>query len=183
MITPEMTIEDILNNFPAKSQRLAHEMASSGLSCVGCGAATWETLEEGMTKHGFSSSEITELTAHLNKILAEQDNPETITLTPAAAEKFSQILTSQNKTGYALRFGIKKGGCGGSEYIFDFSKNPSKEDMVFSSHGVDIHIEKALLEKLLGSCIDYVDSLMGGGFKVSNPNVKRSCGCGNSQIY
>ena len=178
-----MTIEDILNNFPAKSQHLAHEMANTGLSCVGCGAATWETLQEGMAKHGFSDHEIADLTTRLNAILAEQDDPDTITLTPAAAAKFQQILASQNKEGYALRFGTKKGGCGGSEYIFDFSKEPSEEDTVFKSHGVDIHINTRILEKLLGSCIDYVDSLMGGGFKVSNPNVKRSCGCGNSQIY
>lgn len=53
-ISRGMTIEEIFSRFPQKSQRLAQEVTNAGLQCVGCQAATWETLEAGMLGHGFS---------------------------------------------------------------------------------------------------------------------------------
>ncbi len=182
-ISRGMTIEDIFTKFPQKSQRLAQEMTNAGLSCASCQAATWETLEMGMLGHGFGEAEIEKLIDRLNGILEEEWDQETITMTKRAAEKFQAILKEEKKDGWALRFGDKPGGCGGYEYILDFSESASDDDQVFSSHGVEIHVKENMLSRLLGSEIDYQEGLMGAGFKVSNPNVRGSCSCGSSQSY
>ena len=183
MITRQMTIEDILTKFPQKSQKLAQEMTNFGLHCIGCSASTEETLEEGMRSHGMDEESIDELAERLNQILAEKTDLSTIALTPKAAKKFKQILEDEEKTGWALRFGEKSAGCKGLEYILDFSSKAQEEDQVFESEGIQIHVNKKSLDRLLGSVIDYVDGLQGAGFKISNPNVKCSCGCGNSHGY
>lgn len=182
-ITREMTIEEILSSFPHKSQKIAQEMTNAGLHCVGCGAATWETLEAGMLSHGFSEEDIDALVARLNNILAEKADLSTISLTKRAAEKYSGILADEGKAGWGLRFGDKAAGCSGFEYVLDYSEKATADDAVFTSHGVEIHVSKKMVDRLLGSEIDYVDGLNGSGFKISNPNAKGSCGCGKSQSY
>jgi len=184
MIAATMTIEEILSSYPAKSQKLAQVLTQAGLHCVGCGAATWETLEAGVLGHGMSDEDLTRILEGLNTVLAEEEAPvDSVTLTEKAAERFFQILKEEKKEGWALRFGDKPGGCGGYEYILDFSKEAGPDDVIYHCLGVDIHINKNQLPRLLGCSIDYADGLMGGGFKVSNPNAKGSCSCGNSQSY
>jgi iron-sulfur cluster assembly protein len=182
-ITKEMTIEDIFTRFPHKSQKLGQEMTNAGLHCVGCGAATWETLEAGMLSHGFEEKQIDGLVRRLNDILAEEVDPNTITLTPRAAKIFLRILKEEEKEGWALRFGIRAGGCSGYEYILDYSQNPKDDDDVFTSQDIKIHVNKQMVERLIGCEIDYVEGLQGAGFKISNPNAKGGCGCGKSQSY
>lgn len=179
----EMTIEEIFSRFPGKSQKLGQEMTNRGLHCVGCGAATWETLEAGMLSHGFTESDIDEMVERLNAILAEKTDLSTISMTKRAAEKFRKILEEEGKAGWGLRFGDRAAGCSGFEYVLDYSEKAEEEDQVFPSHGVDIHVHNALVSRLLGSEIDFVDGLNGSGFKISNPNAKGSCGCGKSQSY
>jgi iron-sulfur cluster assembly accessory protein len=181
-----MTIEEILSSFPMRAQKLSQEITNAGLHCVGCSAATWETLEAGMMGHGKEEEEIDYLVGRLNELLKEQEaeyDPETITLTKRAAEKFKQVLKEDGKEGFALRFGDRLAGCSGFEYILDYSDKASDEDMVFSSNGIEIHVDKASVGRLVGSVIDYVDGLQGAGFKISNPNAKSSCGCGTSHGY
>jgi iron-sulfur cluster assembly protein len=182
-ITKETTIDEIFAKHPQKSQRLAQEMTNAGLHCVGCQAATWETLEVGMLSHGFEEQEIASLVRRLNEIVAEEVDGTTISLTKRAAEKFKQVLAEEKKTGWALRFADKPGGCGGFEYLLDFSEKAKKEDQVFHSHGIEIHVNQKALPRLMGCQIDYLEGLMGSGFKITNPNVKGSCSCGNSQSY
>lgn len=182
-ITREMTIEDIFAKFPAKAQKLAQEITNTGLHCVGCQAATWETLEAGMLGHGYSEEEIDRLVEDLNAILSEEVDLHSINLTKRAANKFKQILKEEKKEGWGLRFGDKAAGCSGFEYTLDFSKEANEDDQIFSSHGIDIHVNKGAVKRLLGSEIDYVDGLNNSGFKITNPNVKSSCGCGKSQSY
>jgi iron-sulfur cluster assembly protein len=182
-ITREMTIEEIFSRFPQKSQKLGQEMTNAGLHCVGCGAATWETLEMGMLGHGFAEHEIDALLGRLNAILKEEVDLSTITLTSRAAKQFQRILEEEGKKDWALRFGIRAGGCNGYEYILDFSQNPKEDDRVFKSEGIDIHVNQKDAELLTGCEIDYYDGLQGAGFKISNPNAKGSCGCGKSQSY
>lgn len=178
-----MTIDEILGKHPQKSQRIAQELSNAGLQCVGCQASTWETLEVGMLGHGYGEEEIEKLLQQLNAIIEEETDPSTITMTKRAAEKFKGILSSDKKEGWALRFADKPGGCGGFEYVLDFSEKAQEEDEIFQSHGVEIHVNRKMLGRLLGCEIDYLEGLMGAGFKVTNPNVKGSCSCGNSQSY
>ncbi|MCB1110444.1 MAG: iron-sulfur cluster assembly accessory protein [Chlamydiia bacterium] len=182
-ITRDMTIDTIFGKYPQKSQRIAQELSNAGLQCVGCQASTWETLEVGMLGHGYGEEEIEALLKRLNELLEEESDPTTISLTKRAAEKFKGILEADKRTGWALRFADKPGGCGGFEYILDFSEAAQEDDEVFESHGVKIHVHKKMLGRLLGCEIDYLEGLMGSGFKVTNPNVKGSCSCGNSQSY
>lgn len=182
-ISRGMTIEDIFSKFPQKAQKLAQEITNSGLHCVGCQAATWETLEAGMLGHGYSEDEIDELVAALNAILDEKVDLQAINLTKRAAEKFKEILDEEGKTGWGLRFGDKAAGCSGFEYVLDFSKQAKDDDAIFNSHGIDIHVNQGAVSRLIGSEIDYVEGLNSAGFKISNPNAKSSCGCGKSQSY
>ncbi len=188
MITRTMTIEEIFKKFPQKSQRLAQEMTQAGLHCAGCSAATWETLEAGMYGHGMEEEEIEGLVKQLNAILAEQElsskeGLSTVTITKKAAKKLRDILQEDKKEGWSLRFGERAAGCSGFEYFLDFSQEPKSDDLVLESEGIPIHIHSHSAERLLGCIIDYVDGLHGAGFKISNPHVKSSCGCGSSHGY
>jgi iron-sulfur cluster assembly accessory protein len=182
-ITREMTIDEIFTRFPQKGQRLAQEMQNAGLNCVGCGASVWETLEAGMLGHGFNEADLEKLMKKLNAILAEQIDTSTITMTKKAAEKYKEILAEEGKEGWGLRFADKAGGCSGFEYVLDYSEKAEPDDQVFVSEGVEIHVQQGATSRLLGCVIDFVDGLHGSGFKVTNPNVKGSCGCGKSQSY
>ncbi|MBS0621783.1 MAG: iron-sulfur cluster assembly accessory protein [Verrucomicrobia bacterium] len=184
MITREMTVDSIFSNYPHKAQAFAHVITKAGLHCVGCQAATWETLEAGMMGHGMGDAEIDGLIAQLNAILAEEDSdPETITLTPRAAQKYREILAAEGKEGWGIRFEEHAAGCSGFEYVLDYSEKATDEDVIFTSQGIEIHVPDVFVDRLIGSEIDFVDALQGGGFKVTNPNVRSSCGCGTSHGY
>ncbi len=183
MITREMTIEEIFTTHPHKSQRLAQEMANAGLNCVGCSASTIETLEQGMRSHGMDEKEIESLLKRLNLILEEETDASTISMTERAVNKFKAILKAEGKEDWALRFGDQKGGCSGREYVLDYSKKALEDDEIFTSFGIEIHVNRESVSRLLGSEIDYQDGLKGAGFKITNPNVKKSCSCGSSQSY
>lgn len=179
-----LTIDQILSMFPFKAQRLSQEITNAGLHCIGCQAATWETLEAGMFGHGMDEAAIDKLVHRLNNLLNEPEaNPTTISLTPRAAKKFISILSEEEKQGWGLRFGDRMAGCSGFEYVLDYSEKAEADDEIFESNGIQIHVNKGSAKRLLGSEIDYVDGLQGSGFKVSNPHVKASCGCGTSHNY
>ena len=182
-IDRQMTIEEILSLFPYKAQRLSQEIPNAGLHCVGCQAATWETLEAGMYSHGMNDEAINRLVDRLNALLAEQVDLSTITITSRAAKKYLDILNEDGKQGWGLRFAERMAGCNGFEYSLDYSEKALPDDTVIVSQGIEIHVTTPMLKRLLGSEIDYVDGLQGSGFKISNPNVKSSCGCGTSHGY
>jgi iron-sulfur cluster assembly accessory protein len=179
----QMTIEEILGSYPHKAQKLAQELTQAGLHCVGCQAATWETLEAGMLGHGMSEEMIEELVRRLNAVLEEESDPNTITMTKRAAKKFLEILAEEGKQGWSLRFGDRMSGCSGFEYLLDYSEKATEDDSVYTSQGIEIHVHKSSVNRLLGSEIDFVDGLQGSGFKISNPNARSSCGCGSSHGY
>ncbi len=178
-----MTIAEIFSKYPNKSQRFAQVMTNTGLHCSSCSAATWETLEAGVYGHGMSEEQLEKLVDELNTILTEETDLTTITFTPRAAKKFREFTAEEGKAGWALRFGDSAGGCSGFQYELDFSEKAESDDAVFESEGIEIHIKKGMLGRLIGSVIDYVDGLQGAGFKISNPNVKSGCACGSSQDY
>jgi len=179
----EMTIEEIFSLYPVKSQKLADTLSRFGLQCAGCQAATYETLEAGWLGHGFDEEDLDDLIVELNRVIEEPLDQTTISLTPRAAEKFQAICQEEGLSRAALRFGDQPGGCSGFEYVFGFSEALGEGDHCFESHGVEIHVKKEALSRLLGCEIDYAEGLMGSGFKVSNPNVSSSCSCGHSQNY
>ncbi len=182
-INRNMTIDEIFKKFPHKSPKLAQELTNAGLNCVGCSASTWETLEAGMYGHGMSGEQIDQLLSKLNQVLKEKEDPTTVTLTEKAAKKFKEILDEEGKSNWGLRFGERAAGCSGFEYFLDYSEKAKPGDLVLESQGIQIHLHHKSTDRLMGCVIDYVDGLHGAGFKITNPNVKASCGCGNSHGY
>lgn len=105
---------------------------------------------------------------------------EDVVLLPGAANKLKEILTSRNMASAGLRVFVSGGGCSGMQYGMAIEKEPGEFDTVFEQHGVKIFVDPTSMMYLSGASIDYVDNLMGGGFRIENPNAVSSCGCGHS---
>ena len=104
-----------------------------------------------------------------------------VTLTPAAAEKLLGIMNEKGlRATHALRVFVGGGGCSGLQYGMTFDPNPRESDVMFEQEGVRLVVDPRSLPYITGANIDYVDSLMGGGFQIENPNAVSSCGCGHS---
>ena len=103
-----------------------------------------------------------------------------IALTEKAAKKAKQMLEKENKKDYGLRVGIVMGGCSGYMYNISFEKSSKENDIVIEEKGVKIFMNPESIAFMKGSTVDYMDSLQNSGFKINNPNVKRTCGCGHS---
>ncbi len=104
----------------------------------------------------------------------------TVTLSPMAADKLQKILAEKNLAGYGLRVFVAGGGCSGYQYGMAFENSTEEGDAVCESNGVRIFVDSASAMYLEGATVDYVDSLMGGGFRIENPNAVSTCSCGQS---
>lgn len=103
-----------------------------------------------------------------------------ITVTPTAINQIKTLLASQQKGGWGVRVGVKGGGCSGLSYTMDLAEAPTDEDKVFDFDGVKVFCDKKSYFYLNGLTLDFLDALMGGGFKFINPNATATCGCGSS---
>lgn len=103
-----------------------------------------------------------------------------IQLTPHAADKVRELIAKRENTTQGLRVGVRGGGCSGFQYFLEFAESPNKGDRELDSHGVKLFVDAKSFLYLQGTEVDFVDSLGGSGFKFSNPNAKRTCGCGES---
>jgi iron-sulfur cluster assembly protein len=112
--------------------------------------------------------------------LLEQEKTEMISLTDSAAKAVSELLQKRELDGYALRVYIAGGGCSGYQYGMALEGNIRQEDLIFEQHGVKVVVDEVSINYLRGAKIDYVDEIMGSGFKIENPNAISSCGCGSS---
>ena len=103
-----------------------------------------------------------------------------ITLTDKAAGKVRELLSDQQEAGeQALRVAVRGGGCSGFQYALAFDR-VKDDDHVFEDRGVSVIVDKASMQFVFGSEVDYVEGLQGAGFSVNNPNVVAACGCGSS---
>ena len=101
-------------------------------------------------------------------------------LTELAAEKVREFREADKiEDNYALRVKVMGGGCSGFQYDLYFDTK-AEGDYEFESHGVQLVSDQMSFMYLMGTTIDYVDSLQGPGFKFHNPNSTGSCGCGSS---
>ena len=107
-------------------------------------------------------------------------NQSEITVTTAAVNRFMAVMEGEGKTGFALRFGVESGGCSGLNYIMTFDNNSGPNDKIFESNGLKVFCDIKSWLYVKGSTIDYSDDLLNGGFKITNPNADRTCGCGTS---
>jgi iron-sulfur cluster assembly protein len=104
-----------------------------------------------------------------------------ITLTEKAATKVKDLMTQQHAAPAAgLRVKVVGGGCSGMSYALDIEAAPSAADKIFESQGVRIFLDPKSALFVLGTEIDWQESLMGAAFAFKNPMAKGSCGCGTS---
>ena len=103
-----------------------------------------------------------------------------ITLTSAATDMLQKVMVDKGISNHALRVFVSGGGCSGLSYGMTFSEGPELGDQVFETNGVTVVIDPGSIQYLDGAEIDYIDSLMGGGFRIENPNAVRTCACGSS---
>jgi iron-sulfur cluster assembly protein len=104
-----------------------------------------------------------------------------LSLTPTAAGKIRRLLEEKNMPNHGLRVFVSGGGCSGMQYGMAFEAEAQDGDLVVEDYGVKLIVDPVSIFYLEGSSIDYIeDDLMGGGFKIDNPNAAASCGCGHS---
>ena len=102
-----------------------------------------------------------------------------ITVTESAAQHVKKFLANRGK-GAGLRLGVKTTGCSGMAYVLEFADVVEDTDQVFESNGVKVIIDPKSLVYLDGTELDFAKEGLNEGFKFNNPNVKDTCGCGES---
>ena len=104
-----------------------------------------------------------------------------IKLTEAAGRKMRQLMQRDGVANGALRVKVTGGGCAGLEYKMDFEKNPpTAKDILIETGGTRVLVDVKSALYVSGSEIDFQDKMIGGGFKIHNPNATQTCSCGES---
>jgi iron-sulfur cluster assembly accessory protein len=119
-----------------------------------------------------------EVADNMNTI-ATTDNPLIGVTENAAREIESMLARNPKNAGRHLRVYVEEGGCSGMQYGMVFDEKRA-EDRVTEARGVTILVDPFSARFVRGSVVDFSDALTGGGFKISNPNARQSCGCGKS---
>lgn len=104
-----------------------------------------------------------------------------IDITPKAAAQVKKIMKDENMPeDFALRVGIKGGGCSGLSYFLNFDNDEKPGDKIFEENGIKLIVDSKSFLYLSGTELDFSDGLNGTGFQFRNPNAERTCGCGSS---
>jgi iron-sulfur cluster assembly accessory protein len=103
-----------------------------------------------------------------------------VVLSDAAAGKLADLVAAENNPAIGLRVYVYSGGCSGFRYGMMLEDQPSGEDVTVESKGIKVYVDAQSTQYIAGSEIDYLDTLMGAGFTVNNPNAVSACGCGSS---
>jgi len=102
-----------------------------------------------------------------------------IALTPAAAARVAAIAERQGRPAI-LRLSVEGGGCAGFSYRFGLADEIEADDLVAGEGGVTLVVDPMTHDLVRGGAVDYVESLGGSAFQVTNPNAASGCGCGSS---
>lgn len=105
---------------------------------------------------------------------------DSLQITEAAAEMVRNLLVQKNVPDYGLRVFVSGGGCSGMQYGMALEAEARPYDHVIEASGVKVFVDPTSMMYIAGSTVDYEDNLMGGGFRIDNPNAVSSCGCGHS---
>ncbi|GBD18949.1 Iron-sulfur cluster insertion protein ErpA [bacterium HR27] len=103
-----------------------------------------------------------------------------ITMTPEAVRRLKEFTDEQGMPDAYLRVFVAPGGCSGLQYGMALEESAEEDDFTFEIDGVRVIVDPFSATYLEGAEIDYVNSLMGGGFTVHNPNAVATCACGHS---
>ncbi|XP_066929162.1 iron-sulfur cluster assembly 1 homolog, mitochondrial-like [Clytia hemisphaerica] len=102
-----------------------------------------------------------------------------ITLTSSAVNRVKELL-SESPESIGLRIGVKERGCNGLSYTLDYVTEKKKFDEIVNQDGVKILIDSKAQLSLLGTEMDFIEGLIASEFVFNNPNIKGTCGCGES---
>ena len=102
-----------------------------------------------------------------------------IILAPNAARRVAAIAGKQGKPP-VLRLSVEGGGCSGFTYKFGLDEAPAGDDTIAETDGVLLLVDPVSLDLVSGCTVDFVESLGGSAFQVTNPNAASGCGCGSS---
>lgn len=102
-----------------------------------------------------------------------------VTLASSAAARIAAIAAKQNRPA-VLRLAVEGGGCSGFQYKFEMAGEPEADDLVSETDGVRLLVDPMSLELIAGATVEYVESLGGAAFRVTNPQAASGCGCGSS---
>ena len=108
------------------------------------------------------------------------EQKERVHVTDSASNVVRNLLTSKNVPDYGLRVFVTGGGCSGMQYGMALEAEPRPYDHVIDEEGFRIFIDPTSMMYLENATIDYEESMIGGGFKIDNPNAVSACGCGTS---
>ncbi|NTU81536.1 MAG: iron-sulfur cluster insertion protein ErpA [Chloroflexales bacterium] len=103
-----------------------------------------------------------------------------LSVSETASSRLLAMMSEKQLDGYALRVFVAGGGCSGMQYGMTFDDETREGDSEFTASGLRVLVDPISAGYLMGASIDFIDSLMGGGFKIDNPNAVSSCGCGHS---
>ncbi|MDV6378918.1 iron-sulfur cluster assembly accessory protein [Sporosarcina sp. GW1-11] len=106
------------------------------------------------------------------------NNP--VEITEAAAFHVKKMMTHNEEEGSYLRVSVNGGGCSGLTYGLGFTAEKEEDDVFYMQHGIPVLVKGEDAAILVGTKVDYKESLMGGGFTIDNPNAIANCGCGTS---
>jgi iron-sulfur cluster assembly protein len=101
-------------------------------------------------------------------------------ITDAAVARLSKLLAERGTPEAGLRIAVKGGGCSGLTYSMEWAETGRERDKIAEREGVRVFIDPKSYLYLMGTELDYAETLMASGFKLNNPNVKTACGCGES---
>ncbi len=117
----------------------------------------------------------------LTQDLIAAEDTQVITLTERAASELRTMIAENAKQGAALRVWVAGGGCSGLSYGMALDDAaPEEGDLVLNQQDINIYVDELSVKYMVGSVVDYVDDVLGGGFKIENPKAVKSCGCGSS---
>lgn len=104
-----------------------------------------------------------------------------VNLSEAAAGRLHDLVAQEkDPASVGLRVYVMSGGCSGFRYGMALDDRRNPDDQLIESHGVRVYVDEVSAKYIRGSEIDYVETLMGAGFTVNNPNAVAACGCGSS---
>ena len=103
-----------------------------------------------------------------------------ITLTNDAVGQLRSMIVKKGNPSLGLRVWVQAGGCSGFSYGMALDDSPLDDDVISEVSGLKVIVDASSSAHLQGAKVDYVDSLMGAGFTVHNPNAVHSCSCGTS---
>ena len=146
-----------------------------GLTWVGVAGVTAPLqIESGRSRNGRPYNDL-----NMAQEMIEQDT-QLISITDSALTQLRDLLQKQGRPEMGLRVFVQPGGCSGMSYGMGFEDQPEEGDAISEVGGVRLFVDSVSARYIKGAEIDFVDSLMGGGFTVHNPNAVSSCSCGSS---